>query len=465
MLFSDPIFLFLFLPLAIFFFYAAPKKLKNVVLLIFSLSFYFWGERKMVLLLILSSLIDYTSGILIQKKYKKTGLCFSILFNLGILIYYKYSNFLIENINSFSEFFSSSFELTPLNVMMPLGISFFTFQTMSYTIDVYRDKTKACTNFLDFITYVALFPQLVAGPIVRYEEISDQLQNKNLSINRFSYGIERFVKGLFKKIFIANNLVVVADVAFESTEGYGTLFSWLGIIIYTLYIYYDFSGYSDMAIGLGKMFGFDFPENFNYPYLSKSIQQFWRRWHITMSNWFKDYVYISLGGNRKSKNRVLLNLIIVFFVTGLWHGAAWNFVVWGLWHGFFLILERKKWINISNKWSHLYVMLVILIGFVFFRANNMYHAINYIKQLFIYKELLDINIIRYSFRVETIVALIMGAMFSFPVYKKLRVVVKDLNLNSSIISLTRVVIFGTMLLICYTYIAIGVYNPFIYFKF
>ncbi|NIJ43876.1 alginate O-acetyltransferase complex protein AlgI [Wenyingzhuangia heitensis] len=420
----------------------------------------------MVLLLIVSSFVDYISGILIDKKHRKLGLYFSVFFNLGILIYFKYSNFIIQNLNEMLSFTGASVSLKPMNVLMPLGISFFTFQTMSYTIDVYRGKVKACYSFLDFITYVTLFPQLVAGPIVRYEEIQEQLKNKNVSISRFSYGIERFVKGLFKKLFIANNLVLVANIAFETQEGYGTLFSWIGIICYTLYVYYDVSGYADMAIGLGKIFGFDFPENFNYPYIANSIRDFWRRWHITMSTWFRDYVYISMGGNRKSKNRVLFNLLVVFGVTGLWHGAAWNFLIWGLWHGVFLLLERQGVLNfVPKKIRHIYVILVVILGLVIFRANNITHAINYIEQMFVYKPLEDFNLIRFSFRYETIVAFIFSLLFSFPLYKKLKILIKKLINKQEIISVLRIVTITVMLLVCYTYIAIGAYNPFIYFKF
>lgn len=465
MLFSDPIFLFVFLPLALCMFYVAPKKLKNIVLLLFSLAFYTWGERKMVVLLVVSSLIDFFAAILISKSYRKLGLYISILFNLGILIYFKYSNFILENIHSIAGVFNKDSQLTTLNVMMPLGISFFTFQTMSYTIDVYRGKVKATYNFVNFCTYVSLFPQLIAGPIVRYQEIENQLTEKSFSLYKFSEGTERFIKGLFKKIVIANNLVLVADVAFESPEGYGTLISWLGIVTYTLYIYYDFSGYSDMAIGLGKMFGFDFPENFDHPYTSsKSVREFWRKWHMSMSNWFRDYVYISLGGNRKSKNRVLINLLIVFIVTGLWHGAAWGFVAWGLWHGLFLILERKGWLKFKGIASNVYVLMVVMLGFIFFRANTITQACKFIKQLFWYQPIYDIDILRYAIRKETLYVYILALLFSFPVYKFLQNKLQMQFKNSSI-ALLKTPVYFIMMVVCYTYISIGAYNPFIYFRF
>lgn len=422
----------------------------------FSLFFYAWGEQKMVLLLIASSVVDYLSGILIDKKYKRIGLYFSLVFNIGILIYFKYTNFFINNINSLLGLAGDSIQLTSIYVVMPLGISFFTFQTMSYTIDVYRGKVKATYSFLNFITYVSLFPQLVAGPIVRFDEVRDQLIKSELSLDKFVVGAKRFIKGLFKKVFIANNIALVSDIAFEAPEGYGTVFNWIGIVAYTLTIYFDFSGYSDMAIGLGKIFGLDFPENFNYPYISKSIREFWRRWHMTMSNWFRDYVYISLGGNRNGYT--IRNLIIVFLVTGLWHGASWNFVVWGLWHGVFLILERKKWVNFQGRLGNVYTMLVVMFGFVFFKADNLNNAILYLKGMFFYKPVYDVNILAFVFRVETILACLLSFVFIFPVSK--RIVITNDKLR-----VVKGLLYFLMFFICLTYVAVGAYNPFIYFRF
>lgn len=410
----------------------------------------------MVVLLVLSSLVDYLSGILIDKGYKKIGLYFSLLFNLSILIYFKYSNFFIDNINSFIHSFDNSLQLSNIYVLMPLGISFFTFQTMSYTVDVYRGKIKATYNFLNFITYVTLFPQLVAGPIVRYEEVQHQLTDRQLSLTRFVIGIKRFIKGLFKKVFLANNIALIADIAFENPEGYGTMLNWIGMIAYTLTIYFDFSGYSDMAIGLGKIFGLDFPENFNYPYISKSIREFWRRWHMTMSNWFKDYVYISLGGNKE--NKTIRNLAIVFLATGLWHGASWNFVVWGAWHGFFLILERKKWIKPKGVWGNIYTMFVVMFGFVFFKAENLSNAVLYIKGLFLYKPIYDVNVLSFIFRAETIIACLLSFVFIFPVSKKI------LKIDGEF-SFFKDSLYFVMFFICLIYIAVGAYSPFIYFRF
>jgi alginate O-acetyltransferase complex protein AlgI len=313
---------------------------------------------------------------------------------------------------------------------------------------------------------VSLFPQLVAGPIVRYEEVQDQLVNKQISFSNFSYGIERFVKGLFKKIFIANNLAYVSDIGFETAEGYGTLINWICIILFTLYVYYDVSGYSDMAIGLGKMLGFNFPENFNYPYLASSIQDFWRRWHITMSSWFKDYVYISLGGNRKSERRILINIFIVFAVTGLWHGSAWNFIFWGIWHGIFLIFEKLGLLNfIPKQLRNIYVLLVVIFGLVIFRTDNLSHALIFISKMFIYTEVYDFNILNFYFRNEIILATILAIIFSFPVYSKLKNTIKIKVSNEYFKLSLKLVSISIILLVCYTYIAIGAYNPFIYFRF
>ncbi len=302
MLFSSPIFLFLFLPITLILYFITPKKLKNFFLLITSLGFYTWGEKELVILIILSSIIDYSSGLIISNGKKKLGLLLSILFNLSILIYFKYSDFVFTNLTDLLQGFNISHLNASKfsNVVLPLGISFYTFQTMSYTIDVYRGTVKANRNFIDFATYVTLFPQLIAGPIVRYKEIENELTNRVVTTQLFANGIERFIIGLAKKMIIANNCAFLADGVFAlPASEISPLTAWLGVIAYSFQIYFDFSGYSDMAIGLGKMFGFNFPENFNYPYISKSVREFWRRWHITLSNWFKDYLYISLGGNRK----------------------------------------------------------------------------------------------------------------------------------------------------------------------
>lgn len=463
MLFSSPIFLFLFLPISLALYYLAPKKLKNVILLILSLGFYTWGEKQMVILILLSALVDYSAGLIINSGKKKLGLILSILFNLGILAYFKYFNFIVSNINS---------DIIT-NVILPIGISFYTFQTMSYTIDVYRGHIKANKNFIDFAMYVTLFPQLIAGPIVRYSQIEKELKNRTTTIKQFTVGIQRFIIGLSKKMIIANNCAYFADAAFSlSGHQSSALIAWIGIIAYTLQIYFDFSGYSDMAIGLGKIFGFNFPENFNYPYISKSIKEFWRRWHITLSQWFRDYLYISLGGNRKGDYRTYLNLIIVFFLTGLWHGANWTFVVWGLFHGLFLIVERLGFggfLKKQNNWlAHFYTLFVVVIGWVIFRSENLNQAINYIYTLFNFKASTNTGFLNFYLTKEVIIALILGLILSMPIYQKVKLYFNNIKENKSIYNLGVLSYNAGLILlfvIYFYYIATEAYNPFIYFRF
>ena len=475
MLFTDPIFLFLFLPCVLGFYYLAPNKLKNLVLLLFSLVFYTWGEQIMVLLLLLSALVDFSAGLIINKGYRKLGLYFSFIFNIGILCYFKYAYFLTTNFSNLLEIFglnvdySSSF----IDVTLPIGISFFTFQTMSYTFDVYRGKVKANKNFIDFACYVTLFPQLIAGPIVRYSEIEAELQQKNMRLDQFYEGCKRFIIGLSKKMLIANNCAFFADAVFSLPNNeLSMLIAWLGIVCYALQIYYDFSGYSDMAIGLGLMFGFTFPENFNYPYVAKSIKDFWRRWHITLSNWFKDYLYIPLGGNRKSATKTYINLIIVFSITGLWHGANWTFLIWGLWHGLFLIIERLGFNKMLKKnhvsLSHLYTLLVVLFGWIFFRSETLTQAINYIIKMFDFKSQTNFSFFNFYFNKEVIIALIIGVFLATPLYKHLLNYFNKKSNKSLIYKSYKVFNSISLLLLflaCYYYIATNAYNPFIYFKF
>lgn len=336
MLFSSPVFLFLFLPFTLFIYYLLPSRFKNLFLLLVSLFFYTWGEKELVALIIISTLVDYSCGLIIKNGRRKTGLALSIIFNVGLLAYFKYSDFVCTNIVDLLGLFSVSVDNAYAfsNIALPLGISFYTFQTMSYTIDVYRGEVEANSNIIDFATYVTLFPQLIAGPIVRYKSIKDQLSSRKVTTSLMSEGIERFVIGLTKKMLIANNCALLADNIFNlHGDDLSAGLAWLGVIAYSFQIYFDFSGYSDMAIGLGKLFGFNFPENFNYPYTARSIREFWKRWHMTLSSWFRDYLYIPLGGNQHGPTRTYINLFIVFLITGLWHGANWTFIIWGLFHG------------------------------------------------------------------------------------------------------------------------------------
>ncbi len=436
-------------------------------MLLVSLAFYTFGEKELVLLIIASTLIDYSAGIIIEKGRKRFGLALSILANLSFLIYFKYTNFLFENYYSFIELLgvkSGNYNLIP-NIVLPLGISFFTFQTMSYTIDVYRGKVKANRNFVEFAMFVTLFPQLIAGPIVRYKDIQEQLKERIFSSQQFNEGIERFIIGLAKKMIIANNLAFIADGIFDlPTSNLSTLVTWVGVIAYSFQIYFDFSGYSDMAIGLGKMFGFDFLENFNFPYISKSIREFWRRWHISLSTWFRDYLYISLGGNRKGNMRTYFNLILVFFITGLWHGASWNFIIWGLFHGFFLLVERLGFDKVLTKVykpiAHIYTLLIVLISWVFFRAETLPQAFDYIKRMFMYTTS-KADFLSYYLTTEVSIAFVLAILASFPIYQ---FVINNTPKNL-LFSIGKVLFLLLIFVISIMYIAVDTYNPFIYFRF
>ena len=393
MVFSTTIFLFGFLPAVIISYYGqqllSPKKLRNLVLLLFSYLFYLYGAAGFLLILILSTLADYVLGRLIDRKaeYKKVWLCFSLLINLGLLLYFKYANFFVGELNNVL----LRFEFFPIEwnaVILPIGISFFTFQKLSYIIDVYRGKSHALENVIDFALYIAMFPQLISGPIVRFSLIKSQLKGRRESWDDFYNGVLRFCWGLVKKVVIAHACGQITDIIFDlNLELLDTKVAWLGAITYTLQIYFDFSAYSDMAIGLGMMFGFTFPENFNRPYSAVSITDFWRRWHITLSRWFRDYLYIPLGGNRGTTTRTCLNMTIVFILCGLWHGANWTFLVWGIYHGVFLVLERITGIrNIPpEKYKilrRIITLLIVIIGWVLFRSDNIVQAIGFMGAMF-----------------------------------------------------------------------------------
>src|SRR5690554_3817938 len=474
MLFSSPIFLFLFLPAVLLIYFLTPKRFKNYTLLVFSLFFYTWGEKELVVLILLSTLVDYTSGLLISYGKRRLGLYFSIGFNVSILLYFKYANFISGNLIGALEFLNMSSEnaLQFSNIALPLGISFYTFQTMSYTIDVYRGQVKASKNFIDFATYVTLFPQLIAGPIVRYAVIEKELKNRTVTTSLFYEGVERFIIGLSKKMIIANNCALLADGVFNLPASESSaIIAWLGIIAYSFQIYFDFSGYSDMAIGLGKMFGFNFPENFNYPYIAKSIREFWRRWHITLSTWFRDYLYISLGGNRKGSWRTYIHLIIVFFITGLWHGASWTFVFWGLFHGMFLIIERvleNKHLKVPALLSHVYVIFVLNISWVFFRSDTMADSFQYIATMFNFSLQTNMEFLNYYLTKELIFVLFAALILSTPIYKKVMYYTTHSTMtltNYTLFSPLKSIGLFMLLIICFTYIATDSYNPFIYFRF
>ncbi|MCL4145330.1 UNVERIFIED_CONTAM: hypothetical protein GTU68_033873 [Idotea baltica] len=477
MLFSSPFFLFLFLPLVLLIYFLSPKKLKNFVLLVFSLGFYTWGEKELVILILLSACIDFFSGIIISTGKRKLGLTISILFNLGILFYFKYSNFIFTNLTQLLENYdiSSASAQYFSNIILPLGISFYTFQTMSYTIDVYRGNVKANRNFIDFATYVTLFPQLIAGPIVRYSEVEIELKNREVTINKFAEGVERFIIGLTKKVIIANNCAFLVDGIFNlPVENISPLIGWVGVFAFGFQVYFDFSGYSDMAIGLGKMFGFNFPQNFNYPYIAKSIQEFWRRWHITLSRWFKDYLYISLGGNRKGVIRTYLNLFAVFFLMGLWHGASWNYILWGCYHGFFIVIEKlgfnKVLESVNSKISLVYTLLIINFSYPIFRCETLPEAFTYMGNMFNFSAVTNYEYLSFYLNKEIIITLIFAIVLATPIHKKITNYTnrfKDLNKTSSYNLLVNLKIASlfVLLIVDYIYISKGAYNPFVYFKF
>ena len=383
MVFSSLEFLCIFLPAVFLLYTVIPvHKVRNGLLIAFSLVFYAYGEPVYVLLMILSSLVNYLCALWIGKseKQKKLPLIIAIVFNLGTLVLFKYTGMFVTAFNSVTHL-----SVPVPEIVLPIGISFYTFQALSYVIDVYRGEVGVQKNYFKVLLYISFFPQLIAGPIVKYRDIADQIDNRSQSLEQIAQGLRRFVCGLAKKVLIANTMGQVADIIFaQSTSELDFLSAWLGAAAYLFQIYYDFCGYSDMAIGLGKMFGFTFKENFRYPYGARSVQDFWRRWHISLSTWFKEYLYIPLGGNRKGKARTALNRIIVFFFTGLWHGANWTFVLWGLWHGLFLLLEEylpflKK---LPKVLGHIYTMLVVLLGFVVFRADTIGYGFGYIGRMF-----------------------------------------------------------------------------------
>lgn len=479
MVFSSPIFLFLFLPIVLLAVGVVRRELRNSVLLVASLIFYAWGEGELVILMLLSITMNFIFGMWVgaagTDKSARRALAVSVVFNLGLLGAYKYANFAVDQVNwALGMIGAEPIELAPVH--LPIGISFFTFQAMSYVIDVYRKETVPQRNIVNLALYISLFPQLIAGPIVRYHDVAKQLVHRVMSVDRFASGVQRFVMGLAKKVLIANTMAVAADGIFAIPAGELTApLAWLGIVSYTLQIYFDFSGYSDMAIGLGRMFGFEFLENFNYPYISRSIREFWRRWHISLSTWFRDYLYIPLGGNRVSSGRVYVNLVIVFFLTGLWHGASWSFVIWGLFHGFFLVIERLGFERIIRRlWApvgHAYAMLVFVVGWVFFRADDLPYAFSYLKAMFGMSAGSELYFTEMYMDKKFNIALAMGLILCAPAFPYLRDRLAELSRRSGMSALgaglDAVSFVGilTLLLLSSMSLASSTYNPFIYFRF
>lgn len=456
MLFSSTIFLFIFMPIVFGLIYLIPStKIQNYILLVASLIFYAWGEPIYIFLMIETVLINYILALSFNDK-KRKFLILSIIINLSILAVFKYAGFILQNLNNLF-----NLKLPIPHIAFPIGISFFIFQTMSYVIDVYRGQALIQKNFFKLLLYISFFPQLIAGPIVKYTDINDQIDKRNLSLIKVSSGINRFIIGLSKKVLIANTTGKMVDIIFSlKPESLTTPLAWLGAIAYCIQLYYDFSGYSDMAIGLALMAGFDLKKNFNYPYISKSIKEFWKRWHISLSTWFKEYVYIPLGGNRKGKHRTNINLIIVFILTGIWHGASWTFVVWGLFHGMFIILENYKIIN-TEKWKysffkHLYAILVIIIGYVIFRADDFNQIILFLSKMFIHIDT-DIALAKELLDSKTLLLLSAGILFSMPIIPKIKQwrFIPEVGYAFSL----------ALLVACILFLSTSTYNPFIYFRF
>jgi len=465
MLFSSIVFLYYFLPIVLTLYFVAPKKLKNSVLLLSSLVFYGWGEPKYVFLMILTVMAAYIFGILIEKTrgsyLSKVYAVISVLISLAGLLYFKYADFFILNFNRVT-----GLSLPLLGLLLPIGISFYTFQVISYTIDVYRGTVSAQKNFINLATYVALFPQLIAGPIVRYSDISYELSKRKHTLEKTADGIKRFIIGLSKKILIANTLGELGE-AFLVSKDLSILYYWLFAVSYMLQIYFDFSGYSDMAIGLGKIFGFNFLENFNYPFISKSVTEFWRRWHMSLGSWFRDYVYIPLGGNRVGKIRWLFNIFAVWFLTGFWHGAEWNFIVWGLYFGILLTLEKfffLKKIEKHNILGHIYLLFFTAISFMIFAAGNMTDAVNYVKGMFgMGGEMLYSNEFLYSFKNYGFVLLI-ASIGATPIPKLIKAKL-DEKMNAKLMFTIETIGLLILLIITTAYLADGSFNPFLYFRF
>ena len=463
MLFTSISFLYYFLPIVLILYFITPKKYRNYILLIFSIIFYMYGEPKYVILMLVEIIVAYFGTILIDKYKSKEIFLITIIIHIGLLCIFKYTDLFITTINSI---FKSNINL--FNIALPIGISFYTFQILSYVIDVYKGKVSVQKNILKLATYVSLFPQLIAGPIVRYETISKELDNREETIEKFSLGVRRFIIGLAKKVLIANMLGELCT-KFSLVDERSVLFYWIFAVSYMLQIYFDFSAYSDMAIGLGKMFGFTFLENFNYPFISKSITEFWRRWHISLSSWFKDYVYIPLGGSKKGTLKLVRNIFIVWALTGIWHGAAYNFILWGLFIGLLLVIEKLwlgKYISKLPKFLRsVYVLFFIMISFIIFNAESLNDAIYNIKGLFGFNKEVFINNYTIYYLKSYLIVLIISIVGSTPLLKN---IVEKLRKNKTINNLINVLepIFLIILLLLVTaYLIDSSYNPFLYFRF
>ncbi len=467
MLFSSIPFLYVFLPIVLLVYFSVPKALKNTVLLLFSLIFYAWGEPRYVIIMIISVTCGYVLGILIEKyrdnkSVSRLFMILSAVISLGLLAYFKYANFFISNFAAVT-----GLSISLLKITLPIGISFYTFQLLSYTIDVYRKEVPAQRNFITLSAYIALFPQLIAGPIVRYSDVAAELENRTHSFEKVSLGARRFLIGLGKKVLIANSLGELCDI-FKSSNEQSVAFFWLYGIAFSLHIYFDFSGYSDMAIGLGKIFGFHFLENFNYPFISKSITEFWRRWHMSLSYWFRDYVYIPLGGNRVSKARHIFNIFVVWFLTGFWHGADWYFIIWGVYFGILLLIEKfflSKYLDKIRGLRHVYVMFLIIISFVIFNASSTSEAFVYVGRMFGAGGIPFVSN-EFSYYLRSFApTLIIAAIGATPIVKKAFVKLSEKEKVRRVLNILEIPAMALLLIVITAFLVDGSFNPFLYFRF
>lgn len=465
MLFSSVPFLYCFLPLVLLVYYIAPKCLKNTVLLASSLIFYGWGEPKFLVFMLATIVQAYVAAVITEKRRGRAGakaaVAISAVMSLALLAYCKYADFFIENFNAVT-----GLSVPLLKLALPVGISFYTFQTLSYVIDVYRGDVPAQKNIIDLAMYVAMFPQLIAGPIVRYSDVVNEIKERTCTVEDFADGIRRFFAGLSKKILLANVMAqLVAE--FKAVEEKTVLFCWVYAVAYMLHIYFDFSGYSDMAIGLGRMFGFKFPENFNYPYISRSITEFWRRWHISLGVWFRDYLYIPLGGNRVKPARHIFNIIVVWIATGFWHGAEWNFILWGLMFAVLLMLEKYVLHpeRLNRVFSHAYVLLFVMLSFVLFDSVSISDALSCFKAMFGAGGLAGVNTVTLYYLRSYAVPIALGIFGSLPVAKRLYDKVGSSRHGAAALTVAEPVCITLLLAVCTAYLIDGSFNPFVYFRF
>ena len=461
MLFSSLTFLLAFFPLVLVLYYVNNNRVyRNIILLISSLIFYSWGEPRTIIIMIITIIVNYVMAIMIEEneKYRKLLFIVTCIFNIGILFFFKYFNFFVNDVLMLKN--------VTLNIILPIGISFYTFQILSYVIDVYKKEVVAQRSIINLGAYVTMFPQLIAGPIVRYQTIAKELTERKEHVDDIAEGLRRFIIGLGKKIIIANQMAIIADKVYLSIplHDLNTMFAWIGTIAFALQIYYDFSGYSDMAIGLGKMFGFHFVENFNYPYIATSITDFWRRWHISLSSWFRDYVYIPLGGSRCSKARWMLNIMIVWSLTGLWHGASYNFILWGLYYGVLLMMEKllfKKYLDKLKGINYIITMLIVLVGWVFFNSSSVDQIIYMIRNLFGFNGSFSLILLNNQGILYLLPYMLIAIIGMGPWINQLFIKIRNNTIGFTIYDIYLVVI----LVVCLIFLINNSYNPFIYFRF